>query len=853
MKSQKTKSNQNSKSNRPWFPIVLLISVVFLYYGNTLNNGYSLDDDLVTTTDNSVHERVEKGIAGIPEIFRTHYVHTDQQQYAYRPIVTTSFAIEYQFVGDKSIKKRASISHLINVMLYALLIVLIYLLIFKLFPDKGWVFPFVVALLFLIHPIHSEVVNNIKCRDELFVMIFGLFGMFSFLKYVDSDYKKLIYLIVGVLMIALSILSKKVGFTFIVLIPLVLYYFRDVKIRKFVVLFGLMLIGVFVFYLLKKTALTDGVVREKMFFENPLYFADSKLERVPMFFYSIVYYLKMMVLPAPLVYYYGYDQIQIVGWSNPFVWVGVLFVVSGVFFSIKRIRKKEMWAFGFLFFMFGVGGGANLLFPAVGIVAERFVFTGSFGLIFLAVYYGFQLYEKNKKQKSKLAFYSTGGLLLILSFSQVTSRNKDWNSRFSLYKNDIKNLQNSAKAHSLLGTEYKAKADFMFRTSRTSSSSFASYVAYIDSNVRYIDSAILEFEKCTEIYPGYHNASNNAGALYFSKKKNHYKAKPLFLEAIKYRPTYVEALFNYGNCFSNDLKGVRELQRVLKKNAVDTIAPQNGTEERGFKQEIKAGFAILMIKNEVRQSLNNVNLKNPNWRDLLKYQIMLSFKTHSEVEEGIMLREFKVAEFEGVVLRSIQNVNQGNVQDKLQELMYYVENSLEQVIVNYVFEQIQTDREYLNKIHFGLIKQADLLFSISELNWYKALDVDPTYYYSYKKLVDLYLVEERYDKVLIVSAKAISDGGFENNSEFYLNIGNVYNSKKDYPNAIKNMKIAVEEIEKVYADIYAKDSMDPIRRQKQLLGLLNQKKQIYNFIANIYYTSEDMNNATYYQGLVKNM
>ncbi len=122
-----------------------------------------------------------------------------------------------------------------------------------------------------------------------------------------------------------------------------------------------------------------------------------------------------------------------------------------------------MWAFGFLFFMFGVGGGANLLFPAVGIVAERFVFTGSFGLIFLAVYYGFQLFEKNKKQKSKFAFYGIGGLLVILSFSQVTARNKDWNSRFSLYKNDIKNLSNSAKAHSLLGTEYTAKADFMFR------------------------------------------------------------------------------------------------------------------------------------------------------------------------------------------------------------------------------------------------------------------------------------------------------------------------------------------------------------------------------------------------------
>ena len=33
-----------------------------------------------------------------------------------------------------------------------------------------------------------------------------------------------------------------------------------------------------------------------------------------------------------------------------------------------------------------------------------------------------------------------GGLILLLSFSQVTSRNKDWNSRYSLYKNDILNF-----------------------------------------------------------------------------------------------------------------------------------------------------------------------------------------------------------------------------------------------------------------------------------------------------------------------------------------------------------------------------------------------------------------------------
>jgi protein O-mannosyl-transferase len=96
VKRQSNKVAQESILKKRGLPIIALIIIVFLYYGNTLKNGYSLDDDLVTTTDNTIHERVEKGIAGIPEIFRTRYVHTDKQKYEYRPVVTSSFALEYQ-------------------------------------------------------------------------------------------------------------------------------------------------------------------------------------------------------------------------------------------------------------------------------------------------------------------------------------------------------------------------------------------------------------------------------------------------------------------------------------------------------------------------------------------------------------------------------------------------------------------------------------------------------------------------------------------------------------------------------------------------------------------------------------
>jgi len=841
VKNQKKKVVKSSSSKKKWLPIFILVISSFLYYGNTLKNGFSLDDDLVTSTDNSVHERVEKGFAGIPEIFRTRYVETSKQSYDYRPITTTTFAIQYQFFGDKSDASRAQISHLINLMLYILIIISVYLLFYRLLPEGDWKIPFVIAFLFLLHPIHSEVVNNIKCRDELLVMLFGLNSGRMMLRFVDSQYKSWLSLLFAILLIVFAVLSKRTALIFVVNIPLMLYFFRDVKLKVLAGFFSVLLIGIFVLFFLKKTGISTESVREKMFFENPLYFADSFSERIPMFFYSMMFYLKMMFAPYPLRYYYGYSQVEIADWSNPVVWIGVIIVTGLSLFAFYKIKKKQPWAFGVLFYMFGIGGACNLLTPNVGIFAERFAFVASLGFVFVFGYYGVTYFEKWKKSKYKLIVPSLSVIVILTSFTQTVNRNPDWKSRFSLYHNDIKDLPKSAKAHSLLGTEYTRIADSIVRQPN---SSYGAYVSYIDS-------AIIEFSKCFEIYDGYYTAANNAGALYFTRKNNHYKAKPLFEYAIKHDTDYVEALFNYGNCFSNDLKGVRELQRILKKNAVDTIAPQYLIDESNFEPEIKAGFAILLIKNEVRQSLSNVDLNNSNWRELLKYQIMLSFKTHSEVEEGILLRDFKTNEFESVLLKSIQNINKENIQSKLQELMYYIENSLEQVIVNYVFEQVTVDREYLDKIYFGLVKKGDLLFSTSELHWYKALEVDPTYYYSYKKLIDLYLVEERYDELLKISTTAINEGGFENNSEFYLNVGNVYNSKGDYPNAIINMKMAVDEVDKIYASIYANVTMDPIRKQKQLSGLLNQKKQIYNFIANIYYTSGDMTNATYYQGLMQ--
>ena len=98
-----------------WF-YGLLVILSFVLYGNTLSNKYSLDDRIIVTEN----PYVPKGFAGIYDIFDNFYVQTKDLAFDRRPVAVSTFAIEYQFFGANP-----HISHLINILLYALLMVVI--------------------------------------------------------------------------------------------------------------------------------------------------------------------------------------------------------------------------------------------------------------------------------------------------------------------------------------------------------------------------------------------------------------------------------------------------------------------------------------------------------------------------------------------------------------------------------------------------------------------------------------------------------------------------------------------------------------------------------------------------------
>ena len=142
--------------------VVVIVVLTFILYGNTVRNNYLKDDNVVTNKN----DLVQKGIKAIPEIFSALFDKDDGKfNFNYRPVPKSTFALEYEYFGDNP-----HISHFINLLIYSITGIILFLLLRTLFKDYNYLFSLVITVIFIAHPIHTEVVASLKNRDE---MLFG--------------------------------------------------------------------------------------------------------------------------------------------------------------------------------------------------------------------------------------------------------------------------------------------------------------------------------------------------------------------------------------------------------------------------------------------------------------------------------------------------------------------------------------------------------------------------------------------------------------------------------------------------------------------------------------------------------
>ncbi|MEX0813972.1 MAG: tetratricopeptide repeat protein [Chitinophagales bacterium] len=214
---------------------LIIFIVTFLLYANTIGHSYNMDDNLVTKN----HRLTSKGIAAIPEIFTSPYYEDDQgYAYEYRPVVLSTFAIEHSLFGENP-----HVSHFINVLLYAITGILLFLLLMHLFPNLNTVFHLTMVLLFLSHPLHTEAIANIKNRDEILSFLGGLCTIYFSIKLIIK--KNWFYVIGIAISFLLALLSKMSVLPFAFITPFAAILFLRPGIKQLlVILLPLLVISV---------------------------------------------------------------------------------------------------------------------------------------------------------------------------------------------------------------------------------------------------------------------------------------------------------------------------------------------------------------------------------------------------------------------------------------------------------------------------------------------------------------------------------------------------------------------------------------------------------------------------------
>lgn len=281
----------------------------------------------------------------------------------------------------------------LNVVVYSLLCLLLFFVLKQMLQRFNILFPFLITLLFMAHPVHTGVVNSREGRTEMLAFICGMAALWFILHYAEK--RNLRFLILALLIFFAGCLITPVMLSFLLIFPLCLYFFTRLPYRHYIpmisAMIGLAILALFSHRLLEPAFLSLNLNSIPSFFpeENPGFGLKTGL----MF---LLFYLRILIYPNHLVNY-NQDAIMMNYSSSILAFLSFLIYSGLIFFAFRNYRGKHFLSFTILFFLSAIFLYANIFFPALLPNAERSVFTGSLGYCMMVVYYIFRLFQTDPR------------------------------------------------------------------------------------------------------------------------------------------------------------------------------------------------------------------------------------------------------------------------------------------------------------------------------------------------------------------------------------------------------------------------------------------------------------------------
>jgi protein O-mannosyl-transferase len=511
-------------------PVIIFV-VAFLQYANTIRHEYAWDDKLVITGN----DYTQKGISGLTEIFTNRV--TIPYKNVYRPVPQALFAIEQELF-----KQNPHAGHFFNVLWYGLLCVTVYFFFRFLFPTSDLLFSFLASLIFTVHPLHTEVVANIKSRDEILALFFGLSALWLLVKSLINGRWWL--LLPGVACFALAILSKENIITLLPVIIIAWWYKSDtIKLNRGIFAATIIIaaglgIGYWINQSITAAQRGGSVQLDATVLNNVFLWTTTPGSVVPTSIVNIGRYLWLFIYPHPLVHMYGYNQVPLSSWGSFATWVVMGLLFLAVLYMIKNFKQKTPAMFGILFFAITYSVYSNLFVLAPDTMADRYMFIPSLGLALIATQLVTNvisiIVEKFHFPGSKMIL-CTIVFTCILSayFIQTFLANRDWKNDYTLIYNRIKYMQHNAAAQATYGLMLNRESDEKNNAE--------------ERTILKIE-AMKAFTRSVEIFPDFYWSWISIGKI-FAEQGEYDKAELAFLKAQQLEPVSADSYFCLGSLY----------------------------------------------------------------------------------------------------------------------------------------------------------------------------------------------------------------------------------------------------------------------------------------------------------------
>lgn len=423
--------------------------------------------------------------------------------------------------------------HLVNVLFHAGNSFLVFLLAMYLFRNKdqnyAFTISFAAALLFAVHPIHTESVAWIGGITDLSFSFFFLLSFYFYLRAKEKSNPSFSYLSASLFSFALSLLAKEPA----LVLPLVLILHdysgqKTSRHRKFWIYIPYLVLAAG--YLAVRSAIVGPIVGSLK--ENP-----AILTWLPDVFVLFSRYLWKLILPVNLNAYYSYSPAGSFIQSSVLTGIAIAFVfIAALFISFRRSRLIFT-----CLLLIGIPLLPALYIPAIGgtSFAERYLYLPSVGFVILFSWALFHLAYKFKSHAKSIPVIA-GIIVFMLYTAGSFFRNQIWQSDYTLWKDTASKTPNSSIVRNNLGLAYFKRGE--------------------------IDKAIQEFDEALKLKKGHAEAHNNLGAAYAMEGQSK-KAEQHFLAALRLKPDYSDAHNNLGIFYGSQGKmdqAIMHFQQALR-------------------------------------------------------------------------------------------------------------------------------------------------------------------------------------------------------------------------------------------------------------------------------------------------